>query len=98
MHRHSHQALSALRAEIDSHFEFDRRKSAQRGPVRMSELALFLNSLKKDPVVRAAAMCRHRTPLAQWEAYGNSRLGELVLGGVTGAILERMTLPVLMSH
>jgi nucleotide-binding universal stress UspA family protein len=31
-------------------------------------------------------------------AYGHSRLRELVLGGVTRAILKRMTLPVLMSH
>ena len=31
-------------------------------------------------------------------AYGHSRLGELVLGGVTRSILAHMTLPVLMSH
>ena len=31
-------------------------------------------------------------------AYGHGRLRELVLGGVTRAILARMTLPVLMSH
>ena len=31
-------------------------------------------------------------------AYGHGRLRELILGGVTRAILNRMTLPVLMSH
>ena len=31
-------------------------------------------------------------------AYGRSRLRELVLGGVTYDILQRMTVPVLMSH
>jgi nucleotide-binding universal stress UspA family protein len=30
--------------------------------------------------------------------YGHSRLRELVLGGVTRALLQHMTLPVLMSH
>jgi len=31
-------------------------------------------------------------------AYGHSRLLEFVLGGVTKRILERTTVPVLMSH
>jgi nucleotide-binding universal stress UspA family protein len=31
-------------------------------------------------------------------AYGHSRIRELMLGGVTRAILKSMTLPVLMSH
>jgi len=31
-------------------------------------------------------------------AWGHSRLQELVLGGVTQAILQSMTVPVLMSH
>ncbi|MDW8398663.1 MAG: universal stress protein [Acetobacteraceae bacterium] len=31
-------------------------------------------------------------------AYGHSRLRELVLGGVTRTLLQRMTLPVLFSH
>ena len=31
-------------------------------------------------------------------AYGHSRPRELVLGGVTGAIFQQMTVPVLMSH
>lgn len=31
-------------------------------------------------------------------AYGHSRMRELVLGGVTRALLNRMTVPVLMSH
>ena len=31
-------------------------------------------------------------------AYGHSRLRELIMGGVTRAILDHMTLPVLMSH
>lgn len=31
-------------------------------------------------------------------AYGHSRFAELVLGGVTRSLLERMTLPVLFSH
>jgi nucleotide-binding universal stress UspA family protein len=31
-------------------------------------------------------------------AYGRSRLRELVLGGVTRAIMQRMTVPVLMAH
>lgn len=31
-------------------------------------------------------------------AYGHSRLRELVLGGMTRAMLKRMTVPVLMSH
>jgi len=30
--------------------------------------------------------------------YGHSRYRELLMGGVTRAILETMTLPVLMSH
>jgi len=31
-------------------------------------------------------------------AYGHSRLRELIMGGVTRAILDHMTLPILMSH
>lgn len=31
-------------------------------------------------------------------AYGHSRLSEMVLGGVTRAILDQMTVPVFMSH
>jgi len=31
-------------------------------------------------------------------AYGHNRLRELIMGGVTRAILDHMTLPVLMSH
>jgi nucleotide-binding universal stress UspA family protein len=31
-------------------------------------------------------------------AYAHSRLRELVLGGATRTVLERMTLPVLMAH
>jgi nucleotide-binding universal stress UspA family protein len=31
-------------------------------------------------------------------AYAHSRVRELVLGGVTRTILERMTLPVVMAH
>lgn len=31
-------------------------------------------------------------------AYGHSRMRELVMGGVTRTLLERMTIPVLMSH
>ncbi|MBX6376734.1 MAG: universal stress protein [Acetobacteraceae bacterium] len=31
-------------------------------------------------------------------AYGHSRMREFVMGGVTRSILERMTVPVLMSH
>ena len=31
-------------------------------------------------------------------SYGHSRLRELILGGVTKAILGSMTIPVLMSH
>jgi len=30
--------------------------------------------------------------------YGHSRIGEMVLGGVTDTLLERTTIPVLMSH
>jgi nucleotide-binding universal stress UspA family protein len=30
--------------------------------------------------------------------YGHSRLREMLLGGATAAILESMTVPVLMSH
>ena len=30
--------------------------------------------------------------------YGHSRAWEMVVGGVTRALLERMTVPVLMSH
>ena len=30
--------------------------------------------------------------------YGHSRTREMVLGGITRALLQRMTLPVLMSH
>jgi nucleotide-binding universal stress UspA family protein len=31
-------------------------------------------------------------------AYGHPRLRELVLGGVTRTVLDRMTLPALMAH
>jgi nucleotide-binding universal stress UspA family protein len=31
-------------------------------------------------------------------AYGHSRLRELVLGGVSRALLAHMTMPVLMAH
>lgn len=31
-------------------------------------------------------------------AYGHSRMRELVLGGVTGTVVESMTLPVLLAH
>ena len=31
-------------------------------------------------------------------AYGQSRLREVVLGGVTRQIFQQMTVPVLMSH
>jgi nucleotide-binding universal stress UspA family protein len=31
-------------------------------------------------------------------AYGHSRLRELLLGGVTRTMLDRMTVPVLMAH
>jgi nucleotide-binding universal stress UspA family protein len=31
-------------------------------------------------------------------AYGHNRLRDLIMGGVTRAILDHMTLPVLMSH
>jgi len=31
-------------------------------------------------------------------AYGHSRLGEFILGGVTRGILQAMTVPTLMSH
>jgi len=30
--------------------------------------------------------------------YGHARFRELVLGGMTRTLLERMTLPVLISH
>ncbi len=31
-------------------------------------------------------------------AYGHTRLREMVLGGVTETLLDRMTVPVLMAH
>jgi nucleotide-binding universal stress UspA family protein len=31
-------------------------------------------------------------------AYGHSRLRQMVLGGVTRAVFQQMTVPVLMSH
>jgi nucleotide-binding universal stress UspA family protein len=31
-------------------------------------------------------------------AYGRSRFGEIILGGVTRHMLQHMTVPVLMSH
>jgi nucleotide-binding universal stress UspA family protein len=31
-------------------------------------------------------------------AYGHSRVGEMILGGVTRTVLHNMNLPVLMSH
>lgn len=31
-------------------------------------------------------------------AYGHSRLGEMMLGGVTKSMLQHMTVPVFMSH
>nr|WP_082055012.1 universal stress protein [Cupriavidus basilensis] len=36
--------------------------------------------------------------LAVMGAYGQGRLRELVLGGVTQTLLDTMTVPVLMSH
>ncbi|MDJ0949348.1 MAG: universal stress protein [Alphaproteobacteria bacterium] len=39
-----------------------------------------------------------RADLIVMGAYGHSRLRELVLGGASRAILEHMTVPVLMSH
>ena len=38
------------------------------------------------------------TDLLVMGAYGHNRLRELIMGGVTRAILDHMTLPVLMSH
>ena len=38
------------------------------------------------------------TDLIVMGGYGHSRLREFVLGGVTRALLQSMTVPVLMSH
>lgn len=40
----------------------------------------------------------HRADLLVMGCYGHSRLRETIFGGVTSAILDRMNLPVLMSH
>lgn len=40
----------------------------------------------------------HKADLIVMGAYGHSRLREWVLGGVTRTLLEKMTIPVLMSH
>jgi nucleotide-binding universal stress UspA family protein len=40
----------------------------------------------------------HRADLIVMGAYGHSRLREMVLGGVTRTMLQRMTIPVLFSH
>ena len=44
---------------------------------------------------RASDLC---ADLLVMGAYGHSRVRELVLGGATRTVLNRMTLPVLMSH
>ncbi|HVJ54178.1 MAG TPA: universal stress protein [Aliidongia sp.] len=60
-------------------------RSEPRGDIQVADLLLSVASdLSADLLVMGA--------------YGHSRMRELFLGGVTRAILDRMTLPVLMSH
>jgi len=40
----------------------------------------------------------HGTGLIVMGGYGHSRLREFILGGATRTLLERMTVPTLMSH
>jgi len=49
-----------------------------------------------DTILNAAT--KFHSDLVVMGAWGHSRIRELVLGGVTREILEKMTIPVLMSH
>ena len=46
-------------------------------------------------LMQAAA---EKTDLLVMGGYGHSRLREMILGGVTRHMLERMSLPVLFAH
>ncbi|SMH46057.1 universal stress protein [Azospirillum agricola] len=60
---------------------------------------LSLRSDELDPAdLTLNQMADSGTDLLVMGAYGHSRLRELVLGGMTRAMLKRMTVPVLMSH
>jgi nucleotide-binding universal stress UspA family protein len=45
-----------------------------------------------------AALALHESDMLVMGCYGHSRLREMVLGGVTKYVLDRMTIPVLLSH
>jgi nucleotide-binding universal stress UspA family protein len=74
------------------------------------DIALFLArhgvpcevSSQSSPVAVGPCMlsmtCDLGTDLIVMGGYGHSRLREMLLGGATAAILESMTVPVLMSH
>lgn len=79
------QGATALAAHLTRHGIVAEARNDGGGTIAVPDLLLSLAAdLSSDLLVMGA--------------YGHSRLRELIMGGVTKAILDHMTLPVLMSH
>ena len=79
------QGAAALAAHLARHNVAAEARNDGGGTIAVPDLLLSLAAdLSSDLLVMGA--------------YGHSRLRELIMGGVTRAILDHMTLPVLMSH
>lgn len=108
-----HDALPLLvRAETVTVFSVNPRKGPDGpGEVPGADLALHLarHGVKVEAAQTVSAdvseadvllnqVADMAADLLVMGAYGHSRMREFVMGGVTRSILERMTVPVLMSH
>jgi nucleotide-binding universal stress UspA family protein len=72
-------------AHLGRHEVTARVKPVESGGTAIAELIL-------------AQAAEEKADLLVMGGYGHSRLREMILGGVTRHMLERMTLPVLFAH
>jgi nucleotide-binding universal stress UspA family protein len=70
----------------------------QRHQVRAEHIVNPCAPNESDWLLTRAQGLEQRADLLVAGAYGHSRVGELVFGGVTRKLLQEMSIPVLMSH
>jgi nucleotide-binding universal stress UspA family protein len=83
--RFGHQPGAGILAHLGRHEVTARVKAVESGGTAIAELIL-------------AQAAEENTDLVVMGGYGHSRLREMILGGVTRHMLERMRLPVLFAH
>jgi nucleotide-binding universal stress UspA family protein len=83
--RFGHQPGAGILAHLGRHEISARVKAVESGGTAIAELIL-------------AQAAEENTDLVVMGGYGHSRLREMILGGATRHMLERMRLPVLFAH